>query len=131
MTSALVVFESMFGNTKAIAEAVADGLAPRMRVELLEVGSAPAAVGDDVGLLVVGGPTHAFGLSRPSTRQSAVEQGKGELVSSGTGLREWLEALGGGSAEVAAAAFDTRIRRPRLPGSAAALGAGARPRPGS
>jgi hypothetical protein len=120
MTAALVVFESMFGNTGAIAEAVADGLARRTAVELVEVGGAPAAVGDDVGLLVVGGPTHAFGLSRPSTWQSAAEQAMGGLVSSGTGLREWLEALAGGSAEVVAAAFDTRIRRPRLPGLAAA-----------
>ena len=40
---ALVVFESMFGNTKVIADAVADGLATRMRVTAVEVGAAPAA----------------------------------------------------------------------------------------
>jgi flavodoxin len=38
---ALVVYESMYGNTKEIAEAVAEGLAARMPAEVVEVGSAP------------------------------------------------------------------------------------------
>ena len=50
---ALVVFESMFGNTQEIAEAIADGLSGRMQVDLVEVGAAPAEVGDEVALLVV------------------------------------------------------------------------------
>jgi hypothetical protein len=40
-------------------------------------------------------------------------------VSAGIGLREWLDTVRRGSAEVAAATFDTRIKKPRLPGSAA------------
>ena len=40
-------------------------------------------------------------------------------MSQGIGLREWLSTLQQGSARVAAAAFDTRINKPRLPGSAA------------
>ncbi|MEU4541696.1 flavodoxin domain-containing protein [Streptosporangium sp. NPDC023825] len=118
---ALVVFESMFGNTQAIAEAVADGLSTRMEVDLVEVGDAPMSVPGDVDLLVVGGPTHAFGMSRPSTRQSAAqqaEQATTELVSKGRGLREWLATLGDQSRAVAAAAFDTRIKNPWIPGSA-------------
>jgi hypothetical protein len=120
MGSALVIFESMFGNTQVIAQAVADGLARHLPVDLVEVGEAPAAVGADVELLVVGGPTHAFGLSRPGTRQSAAEQAGTGLVSARIGLREWLGGLAGGSPEVAVAAFDTRVSKPRLPGSAAA-----------
>ena len=116
---ALVVYESMFGNTQAIADAVADGLDAHMRVDAVEVGAAPTVVGDDVALLVVGGPTHAFGMSRPSTRQDAGRQAEHGLVSAGIGLREWLTAVEEGSGSVAAAAFDTRIDRPRLPGSAA------------
>jgi len=115
---ALVVFESMFGNTRAIANAVADGLTSRMSVDVVEVGAAPRVIGDDVGLLVVGGPTHAFGLSRPNTRQSATQQADRPVVSAGIGLREWLAAVHG-SASVAAVAFDTRVNKPRVPGSAA------------
>jgi flavodoxin len=74
---ALIVYESMFGNTRQIAEAVAEGLraghdAAPVEVGLVEVGEAPATVAD-VDLLVVGGPTHALGMSRPETRQSATE----------------------------------------------------------
>jgi hypothetical protein len=92
---ALVVYESMFGNTQVIANAIADGLAGRMRVDTVEVGVAPASIGDDVGLLVVGGPTHAFGMSRQGTRQDAAKQGKEGLVSTGIGIREWLAGLQG------------------------------------
>jgi Flavodoxin len=117
MMRALVVYESMFGNTQAIANAIADGLSDRMRVEVLEVGAAPATIAD-VALLVVGGPTHAFGMSRPQTRQDAARQAPAGLVSPGSGLREWLATLQA-PAGIAAATFDTRIRKPRLPGSAA------------
>jgi hypothetical protein len=117
---ALVVFESTFGNTQMIAKAVADGLSPGMRTDIVEVGVAPAVIGDDVDLMVVGGPTQAFGLSRPRTRQTAAEQAGPSLVSTGIGLREWLDAVEGGSESVAAAAFDTRFDKPHwLVGSAA------------
>jgi hypothetical protein len=116
----LVVFESMFGNTRLIADAVAEGLARHVPAQQVEVGAAPTVIAGEVELLVVGGPTHAFGLSRPGTRQSAAQQAEGGLVSAGIGLREWLEALQKDAAHVPVAAFDTRISRPRLPGSAAA-----------
>jgi hypothetical protein len=115
---ALVVYESMFGNTQTIADAIAGGLARRMRVAAVEVGSAPPALDDDVTLLVVGGPTHAFGMSRPRTRQDAATQTPDGLVSTGIGLREWLAALRA-PAGMAAAAFDTKVNKPHLPGSAA------------
>jgi Flavodoxin len=116
---ARVVFESMFGNTQEIAEAIAEGLRESMRVDLEEVGSAATDVTDDVDLLVVGGPTHAFGLSRERTRESAAEQAVGDIVSAREGLRDWLGAVTGASPDISAAAFDTRIDKPRLPGSAA------------
>ncbi|MGW3353016.1 flavodoxin family protein [Nonomuraea rubra] len=116
---ALVVYESMFGNTKQIAEAIAEGLATRLRTEVVEVGSAPAKVGPEAGLLVVGGPTHAFSMSRASTRRSAAQQTTQPLVSRGDGVREWLAALATASAALTSAAFDTRVDKPRLPGSAA------------
>jgi hypothetical protein len=116
---ALVVFESMFGNTQAVAGAIAHGLASRMTMDVVEVGSAPESVGDAVDLLVVGAPTHAFGLSRSRTRADAAQQVGARLVSTGIGLREWLGAVRPSSARVGAAAFDTRIKSPRVPGSAA------------
>jgi hypothetical protein len=116
---ALVVYESMFGNTQAVAQAVAEGLGDRVTVTTVEVGAAPAALPDDVELLVVGGPTHAFGMSRPGTRRSAADQAERPLVSTRIGLREWLDALRPAAGDVAAATFDTRINKPRLPGSAA------------
>jgi hypothetical protein len=119
MTHAIVVYESMFGNTRTIAEAVAEGLSSRMPTDIHEVGAAPSTVGEDVGLLVVGGPTHAFGMSRPGTREDATRQAGGHVVSEGPGLREWLETLPSGDGRVAVAAFDTRIDHPRVPGSAA------------
>ena len=62
--SAIVVFESMFGNTQEIAEAVAEGLrAADVDARQLEVGSAPDRFDETVGMVVVGGPTHAFGMT--------------------------------------------------------------------
>jgi len=61
MERALVIFESMFGNTRKIAEAMADGLTSRFVTDLIEVGLAPTRIAEDVSLVVVGGPTHAFG----------------------------------------------------------------------
>jgi hypothetical protein len=116
--NSLVIFESMFGNTRSIALAIAEGLSSRMTTQVEEVGAAADDVGAEVELLVVGGPTHAFSMSRPNTRLSAAAQAHRELVSKGIGLREWLIALRIDGATVAAA-FDTRIDKPRLPGSAA------------
>lgn len=115
---ALVVYESMFGNTQLIAKSIGEGLATCIDTEVVEVGSAPQVLDEGVSLLVVGGPTHAFSMTKPATRKSAAEQATGALVSTGIGIREWLDALGG-TAEVGAAAFDTRVDKPRLPGSAA------------
>jgi hypothetical protein len=115
---ALVVFESMFGNTEVIARAIAAGIGEHLDVTVVEVGAAATEIPDDVGLLVVGGPTHAFGMSRPSTREDAAKQVTCDgLVSRGRGLREWLEDLEP-SAALPAATFDTHIDK-RFPGSAA------------
>jgi hypothetical protein len=114
---ALVVYESMFGNTRIVAEAVAAGLASGAKVDLLEVAEAPPSLDPGIDLLVVGAPTHAFGLSRPDTRAEAAEEATRPLVSQGSGLREWLDRLDSHGAEARVAAFDTRVRH--VPGSAA------------
>jgi hypothetical protein len=113
---ALVIYESMFGNTRAIAEAVANGLSARMPVEIKEVGAAPMVIDEDVSLLVVGAPTHAHGMSKPETRRSAADKAEPDraIVSGSIGLREWLSALGAAPSHVAVATFDTRIKGPGL-----------------
>lgn len=117
---ALVVYESMFGNTQAVAKAVAEGMSQHMETALLECSLAPTILPSDLDLVVVGAPTHAFSMSRPSTRESAKAQATGDVVSRGTGIREWLETLAvPGEPTTRVATFDTRVRHPHLPGSAA------------
>jgi hypothetical protein len=107
--TALVVYESMFGNTKRIALAVAEGIATRLPVDTIEVGDAPDEIGGDVDLLVVGGPTHVHGMSTARTRESAAERAAGPLVSKRAGIREWLDHARAQVFDIHAAAFDTRI----------------------
>lgn len=115
---ALVVYESMFGNTEQVARAITTGLSKYLEVELTEVTHAPAAITGHLDLIVVGGPTHAFSMTRPSTREDAVEQGATHDTE--TGIREWLEHLPAGHHSEVVATFDTRIDKVRhLPGSAA------------
>jgi hypothetical protein len=120
---ALVVYESMYGNTEVIARAVGRGLSECGSVDVLEVDTAPPALAADVALIVVGGPTHAFGMSRPSTRADAAKQAERAVISADVGVREWLDGLTIDGARPVVAAFDTHVEHPRLlrhVGSAAA-----------
>jgi hypothetical protein len=119
---ALVVYESVYGNTRAVAEAIAEGLAPLGEVELQPAHEAGAATNRD--LLVAGGPTHMHGLTSSFSRRAAVKAGEedGVAVEPGAGeergLRQWLADQSGAGQR--AAAFDTRIdRSPKLTGMAA------------
>lgn len=108
----VVVVESAFGNTRQVAEAVTKGLGDD--AQLFDVADAPPLQElTDVELLVVGGPTHAFGMSRPQTREDAADKG-GRPPS--TGIREWLGAAG--PVALRAATLDTHTRSPNLPGTA-------------
>jgi hypothetical protein len=123
---ALVVFESMFGNTEQVAGAVADGLqAEGVPTAVVEVSTAPADLPPSVDLLVVGAPTHAFSLSRPKTRSEAVRQGA-DGSKAAIGLREWLQTVSVPADQpVHVAVYDTRATQVRrLP--AAALPSAAR-----
>jgi len=114
---ALVVYESMFESTRIIAEAVAIGLSTQgVDVEASEVRTTSPRIDGDIDLLVVGAPTHTFTLSRPETRSAAAEPATRALASTGSGLREWLDALVRGG-DLAVAAFATHADR-RVPGSA-------------
>lgn len=108
MSHALVVYESVFGDARAVAQAIAAGLAETLPADAVPAQLAPPEIGDDVALIVVGGPNHAFGMPRPATRESAVRQYGADLADTATGLREWLDAVHVHAAAVPAAAFDTR-----------------------
>lgn len=115
---AAILYESMFGNTRTVAEAVALGIAIHgVEVRTTEVGQAPADLLDDLDLLVVGAPTHAFSLSRSQTRASAADEAGGPVVSPGIGVREWLGSIPSGHG-LKVATFDTHVNKP-VPGSAA------------
>ena len=111
---AVVVYESMYGNTRLIAEAIGTGLRPAFDVQVITVAKVSAAMLADADLVVVGGPTHAHGMSRANTRKWAVSAAKKpvsglavEPDALGPGLREWFDSLG--HYPVKAAAFDTRM----------------------
>jgi hypothetical protein len=120
---ALVVYESMFGNTLTVAKAVAEGVESVMPVELIEVANAPALIPADVSLVVVGGPTHAHGLTNADTRADAARRAGDQLVSRGGGIREWLDRVRAEGPAPRSAVFDTRIKGPKLLWGSAARGA--------
>jgi hypothetical protein len=108
MSRALVVYESVFGDARRIALAISDGLAVAIPADVVAATDAPAEIASDVGLLIVGGPNHAFGMPRPSTREGAVKQYGADIPDTGRGLHEWLEGTRLAAGGLAAAAFDTR-----------------------
>ena len=117
MMRAVVVYESMYGNTHLIAEAIGAGLRTAFDVRVVPVSQAQPEVIADADLVVVGGPTHAHGMSRASTRKAAVQAADkpvGGLTvepdALGPGLRDWFGRLG--DCPVRAAAFDTRMHGP-------------------
>ncbi len=116
---AVIVYESMFGNTQKIGAAIKEGLDSVLPTDLVRVDQAPAEIPADVRLLVVGGPTHAFSMTRWSTRIQAAQQGQ-VVMPVDTGIREWLQGLDQRTTPTVVATFDTRITKVRrLPGSAA------------
>lgn len=116
---ALVVYESFWGNTEQIAGAIAKGLSCHGDVELVEVSQAPPELTEPIDLIVVGGPTHAFSMTRASTREDAFKQGASQ-GSKDVGVREWLQHLHRGRHAEPVATFDTKEEKVRfLPGSAA------------
>ena len=124
-----VVYESLFGNTRLVAEAIADGIRaadPAARVSVTRTDATKLSDVDDACLLVVGGPTHMRRMTSPRSRQQGLQAARKtkdqqgcepESGTAGPGLREWLQALPPARLGALAAAFDTRVGS-RLAGSA-------------
>jgi len=110
----LVIYESMFGATKAVAQAIAAGIAVDGETVVVRACEVTPEHLRGVDLVVVGAPTHIHGLPRPSTRRGTpgmVQKAGGDLVlepgaDTASGVREWLAGLG--ELKTHAAAFDTR-----------------------
>lgn len=84
----LVIHDSLYGNTKIIAQAIADAIPGQ--VEMVHVNEAPALNLGAYDLLIVGGPTHGGGPSDP--------------------MKAMLDKLTPAAlAGISVAAFDTRI----------------------
>jgi len=112
----VVVYESYWGNTAAVAKAIAEGLGPGASV--LSTAEATGAEIADADLIVAGSPVIAFGLPTEKMRESIrANPGKAPAAPdlSHPSLRSWLEALPKGQGR--AAAFETRVKH--SPGGAA------------
>ena len=118
---ALVIYESMYGNTRAIAGAIGLGLATGAEATVHQVAEVRASELPDFDLLIVGGPTHTWSMSRPTTRKGAADAaakpGSGLVLepgATGPGLREWLQSpeFAAVSRTAHVTTFDTRMRAP-------------------
>lgn len=104
----IVVYESHWGNTAAVARAIADGLGPD--TEVLTTEAATDDVVAHADLVVAGAPVIAFGLASDRAREGlARDAGRAPAPPdlSHPSMRSWLDGLPHGSAP--AAAFETRI----------------------
>lgn len=105
---ALVVYESLWGNTAAIARAIAEGIGPDAAALTTDAAS-PAAIAD-VDLIVAGAPVLGFSLAsdkiRGSVARSEANASKPPDLAHPS-LCSWLEALPRGHGR--SAAFETRI----------------------
>ena len=115
----VIVYESMYGNTRSIAEAIAGGLrVGGLDAELVAAPDAPGLGAVDV--LVVGAPTHVHRLPTARTRHAAVTAAHKEGTSlrlepraADSALREWLRALPRLDA-TKVAGYDTRMPGPPI-----------------
>lgn len=111
----LIIYESLYGTNRTIAEAIATGLGDDVETTAVDAALAPATIDDGVDLLVVGGPNHQFNLPRPATRAAATEESDdGAPFPAARGLREWLDDVQLDRPGQAAAVWDTRMASPRI-----------------
>lgn len=114
---ALIVYESMYGNTHAVATSIAAGLSATHEVTVVPVTRATAELVAAADLIVAGGPTHLHGMSTVTTRRKAAEAARQpdsglamDPDADSPGLRSWLARLS--TCNVLAASFDTRLSGP-------------------
>lgn len=105
---AVVVYESHWGNTAAVAQAIAEGLGPEARALSTAEASGTAISGAD--LVVAGAPVIAFQLPTEAIRANlAADPGNAPAPPdlAGPSMRAWLDGLPAGHGH--SAAFETRV----------------------
>ena len=133
---ALVVFDSMFGSTRALAEAIAGTLEHSgVTTTLTTAASAPRSIAG-YDLVIVGAPTHAHTLPQASSRTEAAgwaaDPAKAltlEPSAHDPGVREWLKGLVVPDPAPHVAAFSTRVDIARILAGDAAVSIAKRLRP--
>jgi hypothetical protein len=97
---AVVVYESLFGNTHKIAAGIREQQ-PDGEVACVPVAAGTADLITQVDLLSVGGPTRMHAMSLGMTRKKGVEDERKKTpdahvgpVFDGPGLRDWFHDLG-------------------------------------
>ena len=105
---AIVVYESHWGNTAAVARAIAEGIGPGARAIPTDEAVGPSL--EHVDLIVAGAPVMAKSLPGEGMRAKVESDHKAPAAAdvSHPMLRTWLDGLPSGRAK--AAAFDTRMR---------------------
>lgn len=99
---ALVIYDSFFGNTEQVAQAIGNALGPPEGVQLLRVGMVKPEQLQGLDLLIVGSPTRGF---KPSPAIKDLLKSIPRAVLNGTRV----------------AAFDTRFTEEEIKSSAAIL----------
>ena len=105
---AVVVYESLWGNTAAIARAIAEGIGQGTRAVTTD--AAPPEAIADADLIVAGAPVLAFSLPTDAMRDSVASSEVGAPTPpdlTHPSLRSWLDSLPAGAGTCAA--FETRI----------------------
>jgi hypothetical protein len=105
---AVVVYESFWGNTAAVAQAIGEGIGPDAVV--MTTDAATPEVVAEADLLVVGAPVLGFRLATDAVRDELYHE-SGAPAPADTlhpSMRSWLASLPVGHG--AAAAFETRFR---------------------
>jgi hypothetical protein len=109
---AVVVYESLWGNTAAVARAIAEGIGPGTRA--LSTAEATGDALEDADLIVAGSPVLGFRLPTDKMREGALTNPGGRPPRpadlSHPSMRSWLAALPAGHGR--SAAFDTEVRGP-------------------
>jgi hypothetical protein len=128
----LVLYESMYGNTHAIATAIGEGARASGDVTVVPAHEATPDLLAWADLVIVGGPTHAHGMSTAASRENATSaaakpDGWSDIAldanAKGGGVREWLEGVDVGDVDgKPAVAYDTRAFGPSFLTGRAASG---------